>query len=93
MLHVSCCTFVLLLSVCGGFGGGRGGGNLSSKSLFCLGNSMTIKFGEHSEFDCPKFCCRHLKFGSPKYSGASFRRGDFAPREPEFGVEFWDANF
>ena len=25
--------------------------------------------------------------------GASFRRGDFAPREPEFGVEFWDANF
>ena len=28
-----------------------------------------------------------------KISGASFRRGDFAPREPEFGVEFWDANF
>ena len=28
-----------------------------------------------------------------KLSGASFRRGDFAPREPEFGVEFWDANF
>ena len=27
------------------------------------------------------------------FSGASFRRGDFAPREPEFGVEFWDANF
>ena len=26
-------------------------------------------------------------------SGASFRRGDFAPREPEFGVKFWDANF
>ena len=26
-------------------------------------------------------------------SGASFRTGDFAPREPEFGVEFWDANF
>ena len=26
-------------------------------------------------------------------SGASFCRGDFAPREPEFGVEFWDANF
>ena len=26
-------------------------------------------------------------------SGASFRRGDFAPREPEFGVEFWDTNF
>ena len=23
-------------------------------------------------------------------SGASFRRGDFALREPEFGVEFWD---
>ena len=27
------------------------------------------------------------------FSGASFRRGDFALREPEFGVEFWDANF
>ena len=28
-----------------------------------------------------------------KTSGASFRREDLAPREPEFGVEFWDANF
>ena len=29
----------------------------------------------------------------PIFSGASLRREDFAPREPEFGVEFWDANF
>ena len=28
-----------------------------------------------------------------RLSGASFRRGDFASREPEFGVKFWDANF
>ena len=28
-----------------------------------------------------------------KTSGASFRRGDFAPREPEFDPEFGDANF
>ena len=27
---------------------------------------------------------------APKIPGASFRRGDFAPCEPEFGVEFWD---
>ena len=26
-------------------------------------------------------------------SGGSFRRGDFGPREPELGVEFWDATF
>ena len=25
-------------------------------------------------------------------SGASFRRGDVASREPEFGAEFWDVN-
>ena len=29
----------------------------------------------------------------PIKSGASLGRGDFAPREPEFRVEFWDANF
>ena len=28
-----------------------------------------------------------------KLSGASFRRGDFAPREPEFDPKFGDANF
>ena len=26
-------------------------------------------------------------------SGASFRGGDFAPREPVFGLEFWDTKF
>ena len=40
--------------------------------------------------------CRPVSRGFPvvyKRSGASFRRGDFAPREPEFDPEFGDANF
>ena len=40
-----------------------------------------------------RFPCWLLSSSSSSSSSASFRRGDFAPREPEFGVEFWDANF
>ena len=42
----------------------------------------------------PKTWCRFQQYRlCINVHGASFRRVDLAPREPEFGVEVWVANF